>query len=139
VFLLGSKDGVAQNAAKRLQALFPGLNVVGTHHGYFTDHDAIIAHIRSVKPDLLFAGLATPEQEMWISTNLSAMGVPVVMGVGGSFDVISGALKRAPVFMQRAGLEWLFRLLLQPWRIGRIKDLPLFIFNVLKLKFKATL
>jgi N-acetylglucosaminyldiphosphoundecaprenol N-acetyl-beta-D-mannosaminyltransferase len=138
VFLLGSKPGVAESAAKRLRSLFPGLTIVGTHHGYFTDHDAMVAHVRGAQPDLLFAGLAMPDQELWISTNLLSMNVPVVMGVGGSFDVISGALKRAPVWMQAAGLEWLFRLLRQPWRIKRMLDLPVFVYNVVKLKLKAS-
>ncbi len=138
VFLLGAKTGVAESAAQRLQSLFPGLTIVGTHHGYFTDHDAMIAHVRAAQPDLLFAGLAMPDQELWISTNLLSMNVPVVMGVGGSFDVISGALKRAPSWMQALGLEWLFRLFQQPWRITRMIDLPLFVYNIIKLKLKAT-
>ena len=137
VFLLGAKPGIAESAGMRLVSLFPGLIVVGTHHGYFTDHDAIIAHIKSVKPDVLFAGLSMPEQEMWIATNLLSMNVPVVVGVGGSFDVISGGLKRSPLWMRSTGLEWLFRLIIQPWRIGRIIQLPRFVYNVIKLKIKG--
>ncbi len=75
-----------------------------------------------------------PHQEKWIHRHLNSLGVPVVMGVGGSFDVISGRLRRAPRWMQRCGIEWFFRLLQQPSRIFRMKDLPLFVWNMIKLK-----
>jgi len=139
VFFLGAKPDVAQGAAGKLSAKFVGLKVLGTHHGYFTkvnDGD-IIALIREKAPDILFVGLDMPRQELWISGNLAKLNVPVVMGVGGSFDVISGRLRRAPEFLRRLHLEWFFRLFQQPWRITRMIDLPLFVFNVIRLGKRA--
>jgi len=112
IALLGAKPGVAREAGEKLSSRHPGLIISGTFHGYFS-HDeepALFDKIRALKPDIILAGLAVPHQEKWISRHLEEFGASIVMGVGGSFDVLSGRLKRAPVFMQRAGLEWLFRL-----------------------------
>ena len=139
IFLLGARPEVARAAADNLSRLYPGLKIAGAHHGYFThaEEEKVISLIRETKPDMLFVGLEMPKQEFWISKNLTKLNVPAVMGVGGSFDVISGALKRSPAWMRRTHIEWLFRFLQQPWRIKRIAELPVFVFNVFILKFRA--
>lgn len=136
VFLLGSRPGIAERAAENLIAQYPGLTVVDTHHGYFGagGDAAIVEKVRASAADILFVGLAIPGQERWIASHRASLGVPVIMGVGGSLDVVSGDLRRAPSWMRRRGLEWLFRTLQQPWRIRRIANLPVFVLNVLKLR-----
>ncbi len=140
VFLLGSRAGVADKAAAQIQNLFPGIVIAGTHHGFFSasDEGSLFEAIRTARPQILLVGLDIPRQEKWIAENLVNLGVPVIIGVGGSFDVISGDLTRAPRWMQRAGMEWLFRFIQQPWRLVRIKDLPIFVAHILMLKFKVT-
>lgn len=144
VFLLGAAPGVAERAAKNLVAQYPGLNIVGTHHGYFTEsgegrmggergitQDSVIQKVSRAAPDLLFVALDLPRQDGWIQANLPRLGGRVAMGVGGSFDVISGRLRRAPAWMRAAGLEWLFRLLQEPCRARRMLGLPVFLWRVL--------
>ncbi len=118
------------------ERLYPGLCVVGTRHGFFTSEDeqAIIEEIRNAAPDILFVALGVPRQEKWLSAHLSELAVPVSMGVGGTFDVMAGVVQRAPRWMQRAGLEWLFRLLCQPSRFVRMLVLPRFVLRVISAK-----
>jgi N-acetylglucosaminyldiphosphoundecaprenol N-acetyl-beta-D-mannosaminyltransferase len=139
LFLLGSRPGVALKSADQLRARFPGIVIAGAQHGFFgiNEEPALAASIHAARPDILLVGLEIPRQEKWIAEHREELGVPVIMGVGGSFDVIAGDLKRAPRWMQRAGLEWLFRVVLQPWRLFRIKDLPMFVIHILKLKFRT--
>jgi N-acetylglucosaminyldiphosphoundecaprenol N-acetyl-beta-D-mannosaminyltransferase len=139
LFLLGSAPGVAETAANKLKGDFTGLKVSGTHHGYFmkSELDSVIAAVKQARPDILLVGFSVPRQEKWIASNLGKLGVPVVMGVGGSFDVISGLLRRAPVWMQKSGLEWLFRTAQQPWRVFRIMSLPIFVINVLVSRLRS--
>lgn len=134
VFLLGGKPGVAEEAACRLTVLFPGLVVAGTHHGYFTGGEemAVLEKIKAANPQILFAGLGAPKQEEWIYKHKSLLGVPVAVGVGGSFDVLSGRVKRAPAWMRRLGIEWLGRLIYEPRRWRRMLVLPLFALMVLR-------
>ena len=136
VFLLGSRPGVAGDAAQNLSKLYPGLKITGVHHGYFRDDEEniIFSRITEISPDILFVGLEVPRQELWIAKNLSRLKVPVVMGIGGSFDVISKRLKRAPGWMRGMYLEWFFRFLQQPWRIKRLADLPFFVTNIISLR-----
>ena len=138
VFLLGSAPGVAASAGEELVRLFPALKVAGAFHGYFKppEEPAVIERIRRAHPGFLFVGMGMPGQEKWIAKNLQALGVPVVMGVGGSFDVLSGKLGRAPGWMRRAGVEWIYRLIQEPWRWRRIAQLPVFAIKVLKQKWK---
>jgi N-acetylglucosaminyldiphosphoundecaprenol N-acetyl-beta-D-mannosaminyltransferase len=135
-FLLGSAPGIAQEAGRTLTTRFPGLQIVGTQHGYFQSAEtaSIIDGIRQAKPLLLFVGMGMPTQEKWIAAHLEELGVPVVMGVGGSFDVLSGKLRRAPPLMRRTGVEWLYRLAQEPWRWRRIAQLPVFAWKVLMEK-----
>lgn len=134
VFFLGASPGVAETTAKKLTERHQGLLVAGTHHGYFpqkTGEEAVIQRIADAKPDLLFVALPTPFQDGWIHRNLNRLGAKVVMGVGGSFDVLSGRLRRAPSWMRAAGMEWFFRLLQEPSRADRMLRLPLFAWKVL--------
>ena len=126
VFLLGAEPGVADEAAARLCERYPELKIAGLRHGYFTDDEepAIIEAIRDARPEVLFVALGIPRQEKWIRRHSAELDVPVCLGVGGSFDVISGRVARAPAWMQRAGLEWLYRTLQRPTRWRRLAALP---------------
>ncbi|HUS14108.1 MAG TPA: WecB/TagA/CpsF family glycosyltransferase [Chloroflexia bacterium] len=125
MFLLGAAPGVADHAAQVLTTRYPGLQIVGTYsppeQGDFdADENArIVEVVRAARPDMLFVALGTPKQEKWIYTNLQDLGVPVCIGVGGVFNFITGRIQRAPEAMQRAGMEWLFRLCLEPRRLWR--------------------
>lgn len=134
VFFLGAAPGVAETATKVLAKRHGGLLVVGTHHGYFTQgtsEEVVIQLISKAKPDLLFVALSTPFQDGWIHKNLNRLSAKVVMGVGGSFDVLSGRLRRAPPWMRAVGLEWFFRLLQEPRRFPRMIRLPVFFVKLL--------
>ena len=122
VYFLGAAEGVAQAAAQRLQKLYPGLVVAGSHAGDPSPASAgaLIQGIRSAQPDVLLVAYGAPAQDMWIAEHRARLGVPVSMGVGGSFDFVAGVARRAPVWTQRLGLEWLHRLWRQPWRAGRV-------------------
>jgi N-acetylglucosaminyldiphosphoundecaprenol N-acetyl-beta-D-mannosaminyltransferase len=137
VFLLGAAQGVAEEAAGKLREAVPGLQVAGTHHGYFSPEEevGIIEQIRAARPAVLFVAFGIPKQEKWIRAHLTELGVPVCIGVGGSLDVISGRLKRAPLWVRRCGLEWLFRVLQEPRRLPRIRALP----RIVWLAFRALL
>jgi len=132
VFFFGSAPGVAEKAKAKAEELYPGIEIVGTRDGYFKPEDepAIIAEIKAAQPDLLLAALGVPKQEKWLNAHLQELGVPVSIGVGGTLDVMAGVMKRAPYWMQKAKLEWLFRGLLQPKRAGRLLALPKFVLKV---------
>jgi N-acetylglucosaminyldiphosphoundecaprenol N-acetyl-beta-D-mannosaminyltransferase len=134
VYLLGSAPGVAEEAAEALSRRFKGLQVVGMGHGYFQalEEPSVIRRVQEKKPSILFVGMGMPAQEKWIAKNLEPLGVPVVMGVGGSFDVLSGRLRRAPVWIRRLGIEWSYRLIQEPWRWRRIAQLPVFAWRVIQ-------
>lgn len=137
VYLLGAAPGVAEEAAGNLKSRHPGLKVAGTHHGYFLEEEEsqIVEEIRSLEPEVLFVALGIPKQEKWIRRHLERLPVSVAIGVGGSFDVISGRVKRAPRWMQRAGLEWLYRTWREPKRIPRLLALPRLVLMTLAQKF----
>ena len=132
IFFFGSAPGVADKAKKKAEQLYPGIEIVGTRNGFFTaaDEPAIIEEIKAAHPDILLAALGVPKQEKWLAKHLSELGVPVSIGVGGTFDVMAGVMKRAPRWMQRAKLEWLFRGMMQPQRAGRLLALPRFVLKV---------
>lgn len=132
VFFLGGKPGVAELAAQKMVQKYPGLNIVGCHHGYFdrTAEEVVVSTLVESKPHLLFIGLGVPRQEKWAALRLAQVKVPVAMGVGGSFDVLAGVSKRAPKWMQNMSLEWFYRLLREPRRIKRMSVLPLFVLYV---------
>jgi len=133
LYLLGAAPGVAEEAARRLAQANPGLAIAGTYAGSPApaEEDDIVARITAAAPDVLFVAYGAPKQDLWIARNLARLGVPVAMGVGGAFDFIAGRAKRAPLWMQRMGLEWLHRLIHQPWRWRRMLALPRFLFTVI--------
>jgi len=141
VFFLGAAPGVAQAAADAAQTRFPGLRIAGTHHGFFTDadDDEIINKINATRADILLVGLGFPRQEKWIARHKCRLNCKILMGVGGSFDVLSGKVPRAPKLFQKLGLEWLFRLLRQPKRIWRQRVLVKFALLVLYKKLRGEL
>jgi N-acetylglucosaminyldiphosphoundecaprenol N-acetyl-beta-D-mannosaminyltransferase len=121
VYFLGARDDSVAGVAGRFEQKYPGLNVAGYRNGYFSTAEsaAVADKIRASGTDLLFVAMGSPEQEFWIAENLSRTGARFAMGVGGSFDHLSGRARRAPEWMQRAGLEWLYRLLREPRRMWR--------------------
>ncbi|MEN9474112.1 MAG: hypothetical protein RIS48_832 [Pseudomonadota bacterium] len=121
LFLLGAAAGVAQAAGEWAQAHHPGLVLAGTQHGYGSADElpALLERIRLAQPDVLLVGLGAPRQERWIQEHAASVGATVVMGVGGLYDYYSGGIPRAPLWMRRNGLEWLFRLLQEPRRLAR--------------------
>ena len=125
LFLLGAKPGVADQAAEKLTAAHPGLNICGTHNGYFTEDGPIAAKIKASGADVVFVCLGAPKQEFWMAKNGPDTGAKLAIGLGGCLDVFAGNVQRAPVAMQKAGLEWLYRLCKEPQRIGRMAKLPL--------------
>jgi N-acetylglucosaminyldiphosphoundecaprenol N-acetyl-beta-D-mannosaminyltransferase len=129
LFLLGSAPGVAQIVAERLVAANRDLNVAGTYAGspHAEEENDIIQRVRRVAPDLLLVAYGVPAEEKWIARNRDRLAVPVMIGVGGSFDFVAGITRRAPVWMRRAGLEWLHRLVSEPWRWRRQLALPRFV------------
>lgn len=128
VYLIGAKPGIADAAAKKAAQEFPGLQIVGTHDGYFELGDTQVDQaIIAAKPDIVFAAMGYPRQEQFIAALRNHLPDALFMGVGGSFDVLSGTVKRAPVFMQKAHLEWFYRLLKEPTRFKRMLILPKFL------------
>lgn len=136
VFLFGGKPGVAEMAQTTLAQRFPGLNIVGTQDGYFTDDAPIIERINAAAPDLLLVCLGAPKQERWMHDHAAQLKVGLMIGGGGSLDVFAGTVERAPEAWQRAGLEWLYRLLKEPKRITRMARLPKFMFQILLMRKK---
>lgn len=132
IFFFGSAPSVAEKAKAKAERLYPGIEIVGTRNGFFSESDvpAIVEQIRSAKPDLLLVALGVPKQEKWLQKHLSELEVPVSIGVGGTLDVMAGVMKRAPRWMQKAKLEWLFRGMMQPKRAGRLMALPKFVLKV---------
>ena len=132
VFFFGSAPGVAEKARQKAEALYPGIQIVGVRNGYFSEAEEpeIVREIRDAEPDLLLAALGVPKQEKWLKKYKAELGVPVSIGVGGTLDVMAGTTKRAPLWIQKAKLEWLFRGILQPKRAGRLLALPKFVFRV---------
>lgn len=136
VYLLGAAPGVAEKAKKQAEKKYKGVSIVGVHDGYFNDENEadIIKEIRAAQPHLLLVALGVPRQEKWIKKHMAELKVPALIGVGGTFDVMAGIVKRAPVWMQRARLEWLYRGIKQPQRLGRLMALPKFVMRVCREK-----
>lgn len=134
VYFLGGRPEVVEKAVLNTLGLRTKLRVAGLHHGYFSQQEMpdVMANIKKAKPDILLVALGAPKQERFIQEHMRELGVPVAIGVGGTFDVLAGAVPRAPAWMRRAGLEWLFRLLQNPRRAGRMLALPAFIWAVLR-------
>ena len=134
LFLFGGKPGVAEEAKENLLKKYPSLNVVGMRNGYFKEEDEkeIVDEINASGADMLFVCLGAPKQEQWINRHKDELNVRVAMGIGGSLDVFAGRVERAPEFFCKTGLEWFYRLCKEPWRIGRMMELPKFAMTVIK-------
>lgn len=137
VFLLGTRPEVVREAARRLQAAYPRITVAGWRDGFFRpeEEDEVAAQIRTARPDVLFVALGSPKQERWLHRHLPGLGVPLGMGVGGTIDVWAGAVPRAPQWMIRANLEWLYRIV----RLRRLRRSlpPLMRFALAVLRARA--
>jgi N-acetylglucosaminyldiphosphoundecaprenol N-acetyl-beta-D-mannosaminyltransferase len=120
-YILGATPEVLEKACAVIRSKHPGLRLAGAHHGYFSDDQAprLVAEIRASEPDLLFVAMSTPRKEQFLHRYRDELGAPFMMGVGGSIDVMAGVVKRAPGWMQRSGLEWLFRVVQEPRRMWR--------------------
>lgn len=130
LFLLGAKPGIAELAAEKLRAQYPGLMIAGTHDGYFQEDGLVAEEIAGSGADAVFVCLGAPKQELWMAKNGAATGARLLCGLGGSLDVFAGTVSRAPKFWSRIGMEWFYRLCREPSRIGRMKKLPLFLVHV---------
>ena len=123
VYLLGSEPGIAKEAAERMRARHPALRVVGAHHGFFevgSDHAArVVEDINACRPDILLVGMGTPKQELWVQQHMAQLDVDVLWTVGALFDYVSGRVPRAPGWLADNGLEWIFRLGIEPQRMWR--------------------
>jgi N-acetylglucosaminyldiphosphoundecaprenol N-acetyl-beta-D-mannosaminyltransferase len=138
LYLLGAAPGVAEEAASRLQALAPGLQIAGTYAGSPApaEEEDIIERVRAAQADILCVAYGAPAQDLWIYRNLARLPAALAVGVGGAYDFIAGRQRRAPRLMQRLGLEWLYRLYREPWRWRRMLALPRFALRVV-LKGRA--
>lgn len=136
LYLLGAKPGVAERAAENLARQYPGLQIAGTHDGYFSEDGPVTEDIRASGADVVFVCLGAPKQEKWMRKNGEATGAHLLVGLGGCLDVFSGEVRRAPEVFQKLGLEWLHRLAKNPGRIGRMMKLPLFLVHVAGAKGK---
>jgi len=132
IFLLGAAPGVADTAAQKMQEKYPDLIIAGIQDGYFSaeNEQTILAKIKEREPDILLVALGFPRQEKWIKKHLSFLQIPVAIGIGGTLDVFSGKVERAPVWMQKSNLEWFYRLLKEPKRAMRMLALPKFVWHV---------
>lgn len=138
IYFLGAQEGVAAQAVNKLKQRYPNLQVAGIYAGSpaLADNEAIVQRILPTRPDILLVAYGAPNQDKWIARNLARLQIPVCMGVGGSFDFLAETARRAPLWLQRLGLEWLHRLAMEPWRWRRIwKAVGVFSWLVLRSKF----
>ena len=137
IFFFGAGPGVAEEAAGKMRARFPGAQIVGTRDGFFkaAQEPEIVAQIQAAAPDIVLVALGIPKQEKWIARHKEALGASVLIGVGGSFDVFSGRVSRASPWMQQHGLEWLYRLYKNPRKISKVMTLPEFALLTLRQRF----
>lgn len=140
VFLLGGRPHEVEGARHRIEERFHRLQVVGASHGYFDtrspDNERVLQAVSEARPHALLVAMGFPRQEQWIAENLERLPVNVAVAEGGSFSFISRSTPRAPKWMRAAGLEWLFRLLRQPWRIRRQLALPVFVWLVFRQRLR---
>ncbi|MCR4442621.1 MAG: WecB/TagA/CpsF family glycosyltransferase [Peptococcaceae bacterium] len=138
LYFLGASRDVVEKAVLNVLGSHPKIRVCGYHHGYFSQEETaeVVSNINRAKPDILLVGMGVPRQETFIRENIDQLKVPVSVGVGGSFDILAGTARRAPEWMQRRGLEWLYRLCRQPSRIRRMMALPRFVLLVLLFRLK---
>lgn len=137
LFLLGCEPGVAELAAEKLRERNPGLLIAGTNDGFFKEDGPVVEKIRASGADVVFVCLGAPKQELWMAKNGAATGAKLLAGLGGSLNVFAGVTKRAPDIWVKLGLEWLYRLIKEPWRFKRMCRLPLFLFSAIGARFKG--
>lgn len=137
LYLLGGKPGVAGLAAEKLKERYPELRICGIADGYYKGETAAVEAVRAAKPDVLFVCLGFPKQELFMSGHLGDLNGCFMIGLGGTLDAFAGTFKRAPVWMQKAGLEWFYRLLKEPKRFKRQLRLPKFLFAVIGKRLKG--
>ncbi|WP_318503435.1 WecB/TagA/CpsF family glycosyltransferase [Bacillus sp. T3] len=133
IYLLGAEESILMKTIANIKKTYPNVNIIGYHHGYFdwNDDETIVNEIKENKPDLIFVALGYPLQEQWIARHLEEFNKGVFIGVGGSFDVIAGVVKRAPKIWQKMNLEWFYRLMKKPTRLKRVMRLPQFLLILL--------
>lgn len=133
IYFLGASQEVLEKAVLNVLSKHAMLRIVGYHHGYYSQQETskVVSNISEVKPDILFVALGFPKQEAFIQENMKVLQVPLSIGVGGTFDILAGTAKRAPLLMRRLGLEWLYRLCRQPSRYKRMLVLPKFLVLVI--------
>ncbi len=136
-YFLGSKPGVAETAAEKLLAEFPDLTICGTADGYFQEEAPVIAAINEKRPSVLLVCLGSPKQEQFMWNHRQELQAGLMLGLGGSLDSFAGNVKRAPKWMIRCNLEWLYRLIQEPRRIGRMMQLPKFLLRVIARRMKG--
>ena len=136
LYLLGAKPGIAEKAGANLCAKYPGLVLAGTHDGYFKEDAPIAAEIKASGADMALVCLGAPKQELFMAKYGEATGCSLLMGLGGSMDIFAGVAQRAPEFYCKHNLEWFYRLVKNPSRIGRMMKLPLFLVHVSGAKYK---
>ena len=127
LYLLGSKPGIADQAGQKLKEKYPGLTICGTADGYFKDEAAVVAKINEAAPDVVFVCRGAPKQEKFIRNHFDELNATLYLGLGGSLDGYAGVAQRAPRWMINLSLEWLYRLLKEPKRLGRMMRLPKFV------------
>ncbi|MDD6643945.1 MAG: WecB/TagA/CpsF family glycosyltransferase [Firmicutes bacterium] len=137
LFLLGSKPGIAELAAEKMLEKHPKLCVCGTMDGYFKDEAEAVRRINEAQADVVYVCLGAPKQEYFMHSHARELKVKLMIGLGGTLDGIAGTVKRAPKWMIRLQLEWLYRLIKEPRRIGRMMRLPKFIFAAIKMRMKG--
>ena len=139
VFLLGAKTGVAELAGERLEERYPGLVICGVNDGYFEeeDNELVLEKINAQSPDLVLVCLGAPKQEIWMKNNAELLNAGLMIGLGGTLDGIAGTVRRAPKWMQKLQLEWLYRLIREPRRFRRMLRLPKYIFAAIKKRWKG--
>ena len=137
LYLLGSKPGIAELAAEKMLLKHPGLTICGMADGYFKDEDAVVEKVNAAGADILFVCLGAPKQEYFMAKHKEKLNVRMMLGLGGTLDSFAGTVKRAPKWMISMNLEWFYRLLKEPKRLGRMMRLPKFILAVCGKKLKG--
>lgn len=139
IYLLGGKPGIPEKAKENLEKIFPNVNIVGVHHGYFNENEEkeVIEEINKLQPNVLFVALGAPRQEKWIYNHRNELKVDVATGQGGTYDYEAGKIKRAPVWVQKIGMEWFWRLCREPKRIKRQLVLPVYLVKIFFKKDKT--
>ena len=134
VFMYGAKEEVVATAKVKIEEKYPSIQITGYSNGYTKDQDELVRKINESGAEIIFVALGSPRQELWIRDHMKDLNVKVYQGVGGSFDVFAGNVKRAPSFFRKAGLEWFYRLITDPKRFKRQLALPKFLFKIITKK-----